>query len=200
MAAIGEIIRGTYSFSHPFGSVGQLVFTWELQDSAESDAAVILGLENWFDVNWDPAWDPRTADNVIFFLAEYDVLNGDGTVSRSLGEEIHADPGDLAAEPGPPGAAGFMQANSERTKSYGRKYVPGFTETDIADGRLNGVALGEMVALLAVYLLDVDSGLAGILAPGILSRVTQTFQEFTGTGYASDVMAYQRRRKPGVGS
>jgi hypothetical protein len=38
------------------------------------------------------------------------------------------------------------------------------------------------------------------LLPGVVSRVTQLFYEFTGSGYTTDIPAYQRRRKVNVGS
>ena len=200
MAVQGDIFRGVLSFSHPEGSVMQLVFTWELQDSDESDAACLSAIDDWVDNDFVPAWETRAIDEVILYLMEVDVLNGDGTVDRNIGDELHADPGVLADEAMPSGVAGFIQFGTERAKSVGRKYVPGISEAGSLDGRFTAAVLGQLVAILMATLLDIPVPVAGVLVPGVLSRVTELFLEADGSGYATEVPAYQRRRKLHVGS
>lgn len=200
MGTQGEIIRAVLSYSHPAGSICQNAFTWELQDEDSSDAEILSAIDDWVDLSWVPGWDLFADSDVILYLVEVDVLTGAGLVLRNIGEALHADAGTVAGDVMPAAVSGFLQADSERAKSYGRKYPPGVSESHATEGILSPAALGFLVTMLAATVLDIDVGIAGILAPGILSRVTSAFLEFTGGGYATDVPAYQRRRKPGVGS
>lgn len=200
MADIGEIIRLTISYSMPVGGVAQTVHLYEVQDSAESDSAIVAALDAWIGTNWVALWENIADSHAVLYLAEYDVINTDGTVDRNLGEELHADAGTLVGDMMPPAVAGFIQANTERTKSLGRKYIPAISETRATEGTLDPTALGILVNMLTNYVITVDVGATGHLVAGVLSRVISQFLEFDGTGYATDVPAYQRRRKPGVGS
>lgn len=200
MASQGEIIRAVLSYSHPAGSIMQNVFTWELQDEDTSDVDMLAGIDTWVDDEWVPAWEVAAADECVLFLLEVDVLNGDGTVKRNVGEEIHADPGLSDSEILPAANSGFFQMDSERAKSLGRKYTPGLGEGAVEDGVIVPAILAQIVLMFAAATLGVDVGITGVLVPGILSRVLESFLEFTGSGYSTDVPAYQRRRKPGVGS
>jgi len=110
------------------------VFYWELQDSDESDTAVLDAIDDWIDNNWAPTWDNFSDSSCILFLNEVDVVNGDGTVARNIGEEIQSHPGAAAGEAASAAVSGFIQASTERAKSLGRKYIPGLSETFIADG------------------------------------------------------------------
>lgn len=200
MGTQGEIIRGVLSYTHPAGSICQNVFTWELQDEDASDPEILAALEDWVDVEWDPIWSQTADSDVLLYLLEVDVLNADGTVLRNIGEEVLADVGLIAGEVMPAAVSGFFQGGTERAKSYIRKYTPGISETLSDEGILTAPTLGNLLVLLIVTVTDIDVGIAGLLVPGVLSRVTETFLEATGGGYATDVPAYQRRRKPGVGS
>jgi hypothetical protein len=137
---------------------------------------------------------------MLAYLLEVDVLNTDGTVKRNIGEELQAINGAQVGEVMPAAVSGFFQMDTERAKSYGRKYPPGLSEDLVLEGTVNAAGLGKLVLLLLAVTTDIDIGIAGLLVPGVLSRVTSTFQEFTGHGYATDIPAYQRRRKLHVGS
>ncbi|MCK5318404.1 MAG: hypothetical protein KAJ55_10830 [Anaerolineales bacterium] len=200
MAAIGEIIRCVLSYSHPAGSIMQNVFTWEVQDEAVSDIQILDAIDVWIDDEWVVFWEAFANDDVLLFLNEVDVLNGDGTVLRNIGEELQAHYGVNASEVLPAANSGFIQAVTERAKSLGRKYVPGAPETAVLDGYFTAANLGYLVGMAAAWVTGIDVGTTGLLAPGVLSVVTELFLEFTGSTYATDVPAYQRRRKPNVGS
>lgn len=200
MATQGEIIRGVLSYVISEGSIAQNVFTWELQDEDSSDAEVLTAIDDWLTTEWGPNWDGFADDDAYLYLLEVDVLNANGTVKRNIGEEIQAITGTLVDDALPAANSGFFQMDTERAKSYGRKYVPGASEAWNVDGKFSAGALAILVLLLADTVMDIDVGIAGILKAGVLSRVTTAFLEFTGGGYATDVPAYQRRRKAAVGS
>lgn len=200
MAEIGEIIRVAAFFTHPNGSVAQNVFIYEVQDAVVADADLLDDYQQWFFADWINDWQDIANDGCVCDYLEFDVLNGDGTVSRNIGPHDFDSAGVLTGEAASAGVAAYIQATSERTKSLGKKYLPGLDETMITDGKLNATAIAKLALLLAEYIEVVPVGTSAMLAPGVLSRVTQTFQEFTGAGYITDIPAYQRRRKPGVGS
>lgn len=200
MGTQGEIIRGVLSYSHPAGSVAQNVFTWELQDEDSTDANILDAIDDWVVNDWGPDWVQTANNDVLLYLLEVDVLNNDGTVKRNIGEEIQAKVGSIAGDVTAAAVSGFIQMSTERAKSFARKYTPGLSETHITDGRLDASALAVLVLLLADTTMNIPVTTSGILKAGVLSRVTNLFLETDGGGYATTVPAYQRRRKPGVGS
>ena len=200
MATQEEIIRAVVSYSHPAGSICQNVFTWELQDEDTADGVILTALDDWVEVDWGDLWAQVADSNALIYLTEVDVLNLDGTVKRNIGETLTVQAGQIVGEVLPAAVSGFFQGGTERPKSFLRKYVPAISETGSVEGILSAAYLGVLVQLLAEATTDVPVGVIGLLVPGVLSRVTSTFQEATGGGYATDVPAYQRRRKPGVGS
>lgn len=200
MAEIGEIIRAVISYGLATGSTAQNVFYWEVQGDSDTDANLLQFLTDWAEDDWGVLWDNNAENSADMFLIEVDVLNGDGTVKRNIGENSISVVGLDTAGQTAAGVAGYIQATTERAKSLGKKYVPGYGEGSVTDGAFISSVLTNLAAMLVLWLLDIPMTGAAVLAPGVLSRVTDTFQEFTGGGYVTDVPAYQRRRKPGVGS
>jgi len=200
MAEIGDIIRATLSYSHPNGSIAQNVFFWELQTAAADDDDIMDALDDWVDLSWGPEWDDFAELSVTLFNLEVDVVNGDGTVDRNIGEELQSLVGIIDGEVTSPAVAGFLQASTERAKSLGRKYVPGLPEGGVVDGILHSSFLGYLVLMAIEWLAPIPVTGGGSLVAGVLSRVLLAFLEFDGSIYTTDVPAYQRRRKPDVGS
>jgi hypothetical protein len=200
MGTQGEIFRGVLSYTHPAGSINQNVFTWELQEEDTSDAEILASIETWVQDEWGDAWDGWADSGALLYLLEVDVLNNNGTVKRNIGEEIQATVGTVAGDVMPAAVSGFFQADTERPKSFGRKYVPCMAENHGEEGTVSSAGLGLLVLLLLATVADIPTGIEGVLAAGVLSRVTELFLEFTGGGYATDIPAYQRSRKPNVGS
>lgn len=197
---IGDIVRAVLSFNIEGSSVAQNVFTFELQDSNVDDEQMLADLLSWFEDTWLTDWDGLAEVEAVCFLLEVDILNGDGTVAKNIGDEGLNWPGVQTTDILPAAVAGYLQADTERTGSLGRKFIPGISEGGIENGKFNST----LVAILAVLLVDLLESIVvdttGMLVPGVLSRVTSSFQEFLGSGYTVNVPAYQRRRKPNVGS
>ena len=197
---IGDIVRAVLTYSHPYGSLAQTVFTFELQDDAVDESDMLADLATWAETVWGQFW-ADLSDEVCFLeLIEVDILNGDGTVAVNIGAATIDLPGDNVGEVASAGVAGYLQAESERIKSLGKKYVPFITESAITDGQFTVASVAVLAQLFGVYIDPLVLTVVGTLVPGVLSRVTESFQEFTGTGYTTDIPAYQRRRKPNVGS
>lgn len=197
---IGDIVRAVLSYTHPNASIAQNVFTWELTDAAADEDDLLADLSAWASNIWGGAWDALSAVDCELFLVEVDLLNGDGTVMANIGSDVFSIPGTNDVDVASPAVSGYIQAESTRTKSLGKKYLPFITEESITDGIIVTAAMVHLAALFGIYVDPLALTVTGILVPGVLSRITETFQEFTGSGYTTDVPAYQRRRKPGVGS
>lgn len=198
--AIGDICRLVLSYYHPAGSIGQNVFFYEVQDDTPDEQDVMDDMKTFFLASWITNWASLSDNQCYCFLMEWDIVNGLGEVVNNLGDEIIASFGSGTGEVSPPGVAAYLQSETERAGSLAKKYVPFIAEGMITDGHLTTGALVHVANLLLNLGSPITVGITATMVPGILSRVTQSFQEITGTTYATNVPAYQRRRKPNVGS
>lgn len=108
---------------------------------------------------------------------------GTGTVDQSL----------------PVGVSVLATADTTDSHAKGRKYWPPPIEAQSAGG-LYAVAFITQVAAAIADWIAVFTGTYAEWAPGVWSEKDNNFKLFTGTGTTNNVAAYQRRRKPGVGS
>lgn len=196
----GEIIRVVLSYNGPGASVAQNVFYFECQDAAAEEQTALQDVSDWFVANWLAEWDGVAADTAEAFLIEMDILNGDGTVDRNIGDDDISVFGTQASDVLPAAVSGYMQADSERGGSLGRKYVPFVSENAPIDGLYGAGTTAFFADMLVDWITTITVDIAAHFVPGILSRITESFQEFLGSGYTTNVPAYQRRRKPNVGS
>lgn len=197
---IGDIVRVVISFASPGASTAQNVFYFEVQDASADGPTALTDVNDWFVANYLAEWATISDASCEAFLLEMDVLNGDGTVAFNVGDEDPDVVGTGAADILPAAVSGYLQANSERVTSLGRKYVPFITESQQTDGFLSSFATDALADMIVDWVTPIVIDTVSTLVPGILSRVTQTFQEFLGSGFTTNVPAYQRRRKPNVGS
>lgn len=197
---IGELVRVALSYSHPNGSVAQNVFLYELVTAAATDAAVVTAIDDWVTTDWGPDWETLGNDLCVLFQSDIDIINTDGTVDRNIGQETYNIAGNEAGESLSPAVSCYMQATTALAKVLGKKYVPYIGSSVINEGLLSSGAVAAMVLLFAEYILDLTPAGGGTLEAGVLSRTAQVFRKFNGGGSVTDVPAYQRRRKPGVGS
>lgn len=100
----------------------------------------------------------------------------------------------------PNGVAAIAAMKTTNTDVTGRKFIPGYVETEAVDNNLTGPALARLV-LMAVDWADqhIDANDV-IINPGVYSRAKLQFFNTTGAIVANGIVGYQRRRKPGVGT
>lgn len=197
---IGEIVRVVISFGAPGASIAQNVFYYECQSSSADEQTALADVTTLFAANYLDNWATISEAECDAFLLEMDIVNGDGTVDRNIGDSDPDVQGDVTGDILPAANSGYLQANTERANSLGRKFVPFLLEGDQTDGYWVASVTSTLADMLADWLTILIVDTTADLVPGVVSRVTQTFLEFLGSGYVTNVPAYQRRRKPNVGS
>lgn len=195
-----ELIRVVVSYSAPNASIAQNVFLYQLTGANAQEEALMSDVKDYFIAELLDHWASMASENATAFLIEFDILTLFGLVDRNLGEFDLDVPGDSVSEVAAAAVSAYNQVTTERTRSVIKKYWPFIAELLVTDGLL---AAGG-IAAMALILLDMLDGIpitgGGHLEPGIRSTVDNTWYPIIQAGYVTDVVAYQRRRKPGVGS
>jgi hypothetical protein len=163
-----------------------------------SEANVLADLEDLIDAlmtNLDQAYPTSTSCDSV----EAWVWNS--TLSRwdSIGEVNGTWAGTSTnLDEAPAGVAMYVRADSSDAQAKGAKYLPPPNDAALADGLITSTVM----TYLANFLTDYAATYVGTYAefiPGLWQIATESFKLFSGTGTTSNVPAYQRRRKPGVG-
>lgn len=200
MAIVGEIIRATLFYTSSNASVANNVFHWIVGVTTIPDADLLTLVDTWVDNDWGDHWSDTAPNTSTLTDLAVKVMNTDGTVKRDIGFTAPDIDGQDAATTDAVAVSGLIALGTGLPKQVGRKYVPFQTDQNITDGLFTAGSLAELVILLADWAAVLVDGGGGTLSPGLLSRSLEVFVGFSPAGAASSVPAYQRRRKPGVGS
>jgi len=100
----------------------------------------------------------------------------------------------------PHGVAALVRAYTVASRTIGRKYIPGFGDVEQADGAWVAGALTALAAFGNAWddIATVSAGNA--LQPAVWSTKHFGTRRLTGVEVVLANAAYQRRRRPGVGS
>lgn len=196
----GEIVRVVVSYSCPNASIAQNVFLYQLIGSAVQESVMMDDVKAFFIAELLDHWASMASEDATAFLIEFDIITLFGLVDRNLGEFDLNVPGDSVSEVSAAAVSAYNQVTTERTRSVIKKYWPFIAELVIDGGVLGagGVAAMALILLDMLDLIPMTGG--GNLEPGIRSTVDDTWYPIIQAGYVTDIVAYQRRRKPGVGS
>lgn len=200
MADPNDIIRLAIEYALPAASQALNVFYLRILGSA-SDADVLDDLDDWVQNDWGSNWQNLACDlaSIIGFAA--DVVDFEGHVLANIGSRTLSLPGTVVTDPTSAGDAAYMKADTATPKTRGSKYIPGLAEDNVDVGVLDATALGEIAVLFANYFLPFVGAISSTsYEPGVPSRTLLSWHPFTGGGTFTDIIAYQRRRKLGVGS
>lgn len=195
-----EILRVALHYSLKGASDVMNVFHFQYQGAGDTDASVLADVETWLVDEWGADWANLTSDDANMLYADLDIISTLGTVVRNLGIATTPLIGGVAADEASVATSYFLLADTGFPTSRGKKYVPGVHDLAVVNGVITITHLALMVLLLSTWLTAVTTPLSGTLVPGLLSLTRAEFLPFTGSGLATDVPAYQRRRKPNVGS
>lgn len=201
---VNDILRVVLQFTMPGSTVSELVWHYLVTaGSGGADQDVIDDIVTAADLAFDNivarmnnGIAGATADLFRWDsgLNRWDGLaTGDATVIVATG----------ANDMLPHGVAALVKFFTLVGRRQGRKFIPGFIETSQTGGEIVGAAVTDLVNFALDFHDDVVSAPV-TLSPGnfnvdAASPLFETFAEWGGTIQIATTMAYQRRRKPGVG-
>lgn len=195
-----ELVRVVISYSNLNASIAQNVFLYRARFAPADDLDVVTDVRDYFLAEHLNNWSAMAPETAKAFLIEFDILTLFGLVDRNLGEFDLDVPGTSVSEMSAAAVSAYNQVTTERTRSVIKKYWPFIAEALITDGLLNAAGVASMAFILLDMLDGIDITGGQHLEPGIRSTVDDTFYPIIQGGYVTDIVAYQRRRKPGVGS
>lgn len=195
-----EIIRVALHYAMAGASDVMNVFHFLYEGTGDTDSSVLDNIETWLDTDWGDLWKDTASSDAEMLYADVDVVNTDGTVARNLGIATTPVVGLNASDESAVAVSYFIMADTGFPRNRGKKFVPGVPETAIVDGFVTATHLAKSVLLLSEWMNTLTSPANGDLVPGVLSLTRAAFLAFTGSGLATDVPAYQRRRKINVGA
>lgn len=197
----GDIVRVTLSYQQANSSLPQNVFFWEAQSFAGDDVDIVADWVNWAENLWGAAWEEFASAEVSIVHVGVDIVDFAGHVLSNIGAETINVPGTVSGDPVTAATSGYLLGYTTFPKTRGSKYVPGAAKDGTADNKFQSILLAALLEMLAVYLFGYEGSVTAVeYVPGVVRRLTETWAQFNNTGYVTDIPAYQRRRKPNVGS
>jgi hypothetical protein len=199
---VGSILKVVCTMAHADGNLVQNVFhTLITAGAGPHDAEDVSDdMADWIDDMFGTLStylsDELTATEVTVY--EYDSTNDDwDEVGTGVPTHAPSQTSDIM----PRGTAALLNAKSSDPDVNGKKYLGVFT----AGHWVNGAwAAGLLTALISFsgqwYNPHVGAATGATFESGIWSPTNTTFYPLTGTFSTATFPAYQRRRKPGVGS
>jgi len=95
----------------------------------------------------------------------------------------------------PNGIAGLITADTGYSKSRPKKYLPGFTESNLEGNSIGSGLITALGTALGFWLADISLSSGNSLYSGTWSKTFATFRPLL-SGIVRSYVAYQRRRKP----
>jgi hypothetical protein len=124
--------------------------------------------------------------------------SGRWVVQELLGVEAIGVQGGDTNQMLPHGVAGLLTFPTTTSKTRGRKFIPGLSEVACEDGVWLSACLTNLLDMADLYMDDVIYDSVYVMRPVLLSTKGNVLNYNAYS--ASGTPAYQRRRKPGVGS
>jgi hypothetical protein len=200
MASENDILRFVIEYGIPAASAVLNVFYHRIGGDA-SDGDIMDDYEAWIVNNWQPGWEDFAGQAASIIGYSVDVINLDGTVGANVGSRSLSIDGTVVEEVAASGLCGYMKADTDKPKTRGSKYIPGITEGEIDGGLLDLTTVADLLLMLVDLVTPFTGANSAVpYTPGVISRPSETWEPFNGNGTVTDVPAYQRRRKPNVGS
>lgn len=195
----GDILKTVLNYSYPGAGTALNIFYWVYAGSTRPDSEVTTAIKNWAIGGWGNNWEDIASQDATIDSVDIQKVDGTGLVLADLGNEIVNLVGAQVGSVTSAAVSAWLGASTATPQIRGSKFVPGIAEASVQDGLLNAGALTNLGLLLLEYLGNMDVGGGDVLTPGIISKRALAFVPFSNTGQITDVPAYQRRRKPGVG-
>ncbi len=180
------------------------VFMWRCQFAADQTESAVLAavlaqvdaayvyLNAVLSQNYNPL--DIKVDVVAIVAGKIEVVRNVGSIAWTGSFNPAGNTDDL-----PPGACGYVKLLTDTGKTYGRKFISGLLETRSVSGFIDATAQTALASFAARVVTYYIMSAGNELHPGVLSIRSLSFKDFT-SAVVSSIVAYQRRRKFGVGS
>lgn len=203
----GDVLKVVLSVEAPDIVVAQNVWYYRLDDPVPdnpTNTQIINTLQTKFQamatdiaavLSDEYTWDVIKTDRIEWQVDHWETV-------ENLGEKNVLVDGTAIQDAVPHGVAGLITAVTSRPQTRARKFLAGFGEGEFADSTLSGTLLTAMAALIVEWLTDATVTGSAVLEPVVVGQSGPS----AGLIYAlvaaaaNGIGAYQRRRKPGVGS
>lgn len=200
MATIGEFIKLTMVYTCTNSSEANNVFHFTLLDNDIDDDDLVDDLADWAENSWGAQWKVLGSAAATLDSISVDAVSALGVIERNLGLADISLSG-LASGGNPASAvSGYLLAQTIEPKQRGSKYVPFIGEDVLESGLFTTAGQTALSLLLIQYLASQTLTGDARIKPGLISRTRFGYISFIPQGLINDVPAYQRRRKPFVGS
>lgn len=200
--ATNTVLRVVASLLMPDSVIAQNIFYTLITGGAGpyDDDDVVSDVADWIEDiydSWKLIGDSNVSLNNIR-VYKFDPIDDDwDEVSSETGIAVGLVVGDML----PHGIAGYTLARTLDPDVSAKKYWPGITEVSQTEGAWVGAALTQMLDMNVIWMADDTGALtAANFNPGVWSVKNHSFFEFGDSHMVKGAPAYQRRRKPGVGS
>lgn len=195
-----EILRLTMNYRAANNDIHQNVTHFQYLDPATiTEADVISDLTPWV-YGFGLGWQNMGSNNME--LEDYDLaVFKPGLNFVNLGKGIISITGNAISQGGPPGAGALITRSVVGSRGTAKKFLPGLTEGQQDAGVIDPATIALMAIVAAAWIVTPDSYVG----------VTRNYNQVTHQGVynvgldispiatLSPVVAYQRRRKQGVG-
>ena len=195
------ILRVVVSLLFPDSAIAQNVFytLFENDGGSNDDEDVLTDMSDWVDTMYDAMSASLDSDITLTGIKVYfyDTVGDDWD---ELGVEFPGTGFSATGDMMPNGIACLIHAPTVNPDVTGAKYIGGFLDDSVVENDITAGALANF-ALFATEWTDpaVFSATGSGFIPGVWSATKDQFFAFTTSSSLNVGVAYQRRRKPGVG-
>jgi hypothetical protein len=197
----GTILKVVASILMPENVIAQNIFYAVVTDLVTSDDEddVVADLVTWVELMYaelnEGVADVCAASDVKVY--EYDPLDEDWD---EVGSDVWTDGFALVSDMLPHGAAGLIHAKTTNPDVQAGKYIAGIGEVTCVESDWDIGAITRFADFAAVWVAPfVGTETGGTFGSGVWSTAKENFLLFNGIYIVNGLVAYQRRRKPGVG-
>lgn len=197
----GDLLRAVVRIDLPDQVESQGVFHWQFVGaSGQTDVNVTADIRAQIQTIYNNLTAFMDASLSFGLMTIYEVT-GLGVVVRTVGEDTPVVTPAGLGQILPHGTAAMIRSLTDIPKVDARKYIPGFMEEDTDDGFLQaGVVAALLTAANQAYRTFTGATTGEDYDPGVISSKQSAFVPTNTTQVVDNLIDYQRRRKPGVGS
>lgn len=202
----GDVLKVVVFINGPDSVIMNNVYHYRLDDpnpDNPTDAQIITAIDAEMDgiyTKWDDEMsDEYNVDKLSVDRVEWNAVDSIWETVEHIGESLLDHDGLGISDPVPHGVACNITFNTADPRRQGRKFFPGASEDGMDGSNITGAVQTVLAAMGADVLSDLPvGGGAAELTTGIATNLG-TFLPFI-IAVVNTIAAYQRRRKPGVGT